>query len=165
VVDDEWFRHSRPATILDEEVALCPPEEMIWQKAYIMERERYDGADIAHLIRWRSADLDWERLLWRFGRDARVLLAHLLLVRFVYPAEPELVPDWALDRLLSGAKISPEEREAGVCNGPLLSRSQYLMDIDRDGYKDARIDPRGIMTESEVRMWTSAAEQTQGGPN
>ena len=25
-------------------------EEMIWSKAFIMERERYDGADIAHLI-------------------------------------------------------------------------------------------------------------------
>ena len=26
---------------------------MIWSKAFIMERERYDGADIAHLI-WRA---------------------------------------------------------------------------------------------------------------
>ena len=26
-------------------------EESLWQKAFIMERERYDGADVAHLLR------------------------------------------------------------------------------------------------------------------
>jgi hypothetical protein len=25
-------------------------EEMVWQKAFIMERERFDGADVVHLI-------------------------------------------------------------------------------------------------------------------
>ena len=35
-VDGAWFRHSRPGRILDRPVRLCPPEEMIWQKAFIM---------------------------------------------------------------------------------------------------------------------------------
>jgi hypothetical protein len=30
-------------------VNLCAPEERNWTKAYIMERERFDGADIAHM--------------------------------------------------------------------------------------------------------------------
>ena len=30
---------------------LIPAEEMIWSKAFIMERERYDGADVAHILR------------------------------------------------------------------------------------------------------------------
>ena len=50
-VDDAWFAHSQPATVLGVAVELCPPEEMIWSKAFVMERERYDGADISHLIR------------------------------------------------------------------------------------------------------------------
>ncbi len=58
---------------------------MIWSKAFIMERERYDGADIAHLILACGRDLDWRRLLGRFGRRWRVLLSHLVLFGFVYP--------------------------------------------------------------------------------
>jgi len=40
---------------------------MIWSKAFIMERDRYDGADIAHIIRTCGKGLDWSRLLHRFG--------------------------------------------------------------------------------------------------
>ena len=46
---------------------LCPVEEMIWSKAFIMERERYDGADIMHLLLACAEALDWARLLSRFG--------------------------------------------------------------------------------------------------
>src|SRR5688572_5923670 len=37
-VDDEWFRNSTESSLLGMPIRLCPPEEMIWQKAYIMER-------------------------------------------------------------------------------------------------------------------------------
>ena len=50
VVDDEWFTHARPAEVLGIPARLCPAEEMIWSKAFIMERERYDGNDVAHLL-------------------------------------------------------------------------------------------------------------------
>src|SRR5207247_960281 len=43
VVDDEWFRYAEPAVMLDLAAWLCPVEEMIWSKAYVLERERYDG--------------------------------------------------------------------------------------------------------------------------
>ena len=74
VVDDEWFTHATEGTILGVPVRLCPAEEMIWSKGFIMERERYDGADIAHLLRARADQLNWRRLLrrfrphWRSGR-------------------------------------------------------------------------------------------------
>ena len=50
-VDDSWFRHAPQAEILGLPVAICSPEETIWSKSYIMERERYDGSDVAHLLR------------------------------------------------------------------------------------------------------------------
>ncbi|MDC8448805.1 MAG: hypothetical protein LV473_10645 [Nitrospira sp.] len=49
--------------------------------------ERYDGADIAHLLHVRSEKLDWGWLLWRFDRQWRVLLSHLVLFGFVYPCK------------------------------------------------------------------------------
>lgn len=65
-VDNDWFDHSAPGEILGIAVKLCPAEELIWTKGFIMERERYDGADVAHLVRMRGAQLDWSRLLRRF---------------------------------------------------------------------------------------------------
>ena len=38
-VDDAWFDHAIDAEVLGMRGGLIPAEEMIWQKAYIMERE------------------------------------------------------------------------------------------------------------------------------
>jgi hypothetical protein len=58
-------------------------EETIWSKAFVMERERYDGADIAHLLRASAERLDWHRLLERFDAHWPVLLSHLILFGFI----------------------------------------------------------------------------------
>jgi hypothetical protein len=93
-VDDEWFIHATRSTIYDVPVLLCPVEEMIWTKAFIMERERFDGADVVHLILSCGEHLNWERLLDRFGDHYRPLLAHLVMFGFVYPAKLNVVPSW-----------------------------------------------------------------------
>src|SRR5438067_12644341 len=53
VVDEAWFEHSVASEVLGESVRLIPAEEMIWSKGFIMERERYDGADVAHVLHAR----------------------------------------------------------------------------------------------------------------
>jgi len=85
-VDEGWFHHARRGEVLGVQVRLCPPEEMLWSKAFIMERERYDGADVAHLLHCCAEELDWQRLLARFGEHWRVLLSHLVLFDYIYPA-------------------------------------------------------------------------------
>src|SRR5262249_40232743 len=66
-VDDAWFEHAVSATFLGKPVRLCPVEEIIWSKSFVCERERFDGADINHLLRARGRVLDWRRMLDRFG--------------------------------------------------------------------------------------------------
>ncbi|MGH7322419.1 MAG: hypothetical protein ACRELA_22725 [Candidatus Rokuibacteriota bacterium] len=159
-VDDEWFAHGVDSEVLGVRVTLCPPEEMIWSKAFIMERERYDGADIAHLLHARGTSLDWRRLLTRFGPHWRVLLSHLTLFGFIYPAERSRIPAEVMReflRRLEGelGRSSPEER---LCQGTLLSREQYLVDVMQWGFRDARLFPRGAMTMGEVAQWTAAIE-------
>ena len=58
-VDDSWFDRARDDELLAVPVKHCASEEMIWMKAYIMERERFDGADIAHILRCCAAEIDW----------------------------------------------------------------------------------------------------------
>lgn len=44
-------RDAAAGDVLGIPVQLCPPEEMLWSKSYVMERERYDGAEVMHLLR------------------------------------------------------------------------------------------------------------------
>lgn len=159
-IDDEWFDHAKDAEVLGVRTKICPVEEMIWSKAFIMEKERFDGADIAHLLRSRGRQLDWLRLLRRFDPHWRILLTHLTLFGFVYPGHRDLVPAWVMDGLLERLRheIHTPPSENGVCFGTLLSREQYLMDIEHWGCRDARLVPLGNMTAKETAIWTEAIQ-------
>jgi hypothetical protein len=157
-VDDAWFAHAVGARVMGVDVHLCPAEEMIWQKAFIMERERFDGADVLHLLRARGAHLDWPHLLARFGSHWRLLLGHLILYGYVYPAEQDRIPAAILRELVGRLLEPPEEGPARLCRGSLLSRAQYLIDTEEKGYLDARLPPWGRMTSEQVTHWTAAIE-------
>jgi hypothetical protein len=154
-VTDAWFEHAVDGEVLGVPARLCSAEEIIWMKAYIMDHERYDGADIAHLLRARAEDLDWPRLLSDFGPHWRVLLSHLTLFGFIYPTESSKVPveimDDLLDRLSAETHTaSPQAPAERICRGTLLSRTQYLIDVEQWGYKDGRLAPEGNLTEEQV---------------
>lgn len=158
-VDDWWFERAASGSLFDLPVRFCPIEEMIWSKAYVMERERYDGHDVAHLIRAGGHWIDWSRLVARFGPHWRVLLAHLVLFGFIYPGERDKIPDAIIDELVTRLRGEPSTpSDANLCRGTLLSRSQYLHDVDDLGFTDARIEPLGAMTAEETERWTKAID-------
>jgi hypothetical protein len=161
VVDDGWFAHAVEDEVLGLPVKLAPAEEMIWSKAFVMERERYDGADVAHLLHGCAERLDWNRLLARFGEHWRVLFAHLVLFGFIYPGECTRIPPWVTRGLMRRLETELEAgpADARVCRGTLLSREQYLADVECWGYRDARLRPLGAMTPEQVALWTRAIEQ------
>ncbi len=170
-VDELWFEHAVEGEVLGEPVLLCPAEEMLWSKAFIMERERFDGGDVAHLLLARAGELDWRRLLTRFAGHEPVLLSHLLLFGYIYPGEagaPREVLDELLARTLAdtaaggGSATAPAKPVAPadrLCRGPVLSRGQYLADVEEWGYRDARLAPLGPMSRDEVAIWTAAARE------
>jgi hypothetical protein len=160
-VDDEWFAHAVSELVLGVPVKLSPAEEMIWSKSLIMERERYDGADVAHVFRHCSGLLNWDRLVRRFGPHWRVLLSHVVLFGFIYPGERALIPSSVVRDLVGRLLTELEEptRNSKVCQGTLLSRAQYLVDIDEWGYEDARVSPRGGLTPEQIDIWTAAIDK------
>ena len=158
-VDDGWFAHAPEADVLGLRVKISPPEEMLWSKAFVMERERYDGADVIHLLRAGAATLDWDRLLHRFGSHWRVLLSNLVLFGFVYPSERARIPRHVMDTLLArlaGELDTSDPDAAKLCQGTVVSRQQYLIDVEEWGYTDGRLRPRGNMTAEEIAHWTAA---------
>jgi Nucleotidyl transferase of unknown function (DUF2204) len=156
-VDDAWFDHALQGEVLGRTVGLIPAEEMIWQKAYIMERERFDGADIAHLLLARGRQFDWDRLLDRFGSHWPVLYVHLVLFGFIYPGNRDCVPERVLRTLTDRLREPVDEPiEAHAFMGTLLSRTQYLADTEDWGYGDPRLAPQGTLTAEQVARWTDA---------
>jgi hypothetical protein len=158
VVDDQWFEHATEQNVLGLTVLVAPAEESVWSKAFVMERERFDGADVAHIILAYGDRLDWRRLLDRFGPHWRVLLSHLVLYGFIFPSARSRVPAWVMHELLD--RLAPEidspDAEDPVCYGTLLSWSQYLGDVFGGNFRDARIRPYGSLSAEEVARWTSA---------
>jgi hypothetical protein len=92
-VDDEWFSNAIEADVLGMPVKIAPVEELLWQKAFVMERERYDGADVAHIIRSHAENLDWDRIVRRFGDNWQLLLAYIVLFGFIYPSDRHRIPE------------------------------------------------------------------------
>jgi hypothetical protein len=155
-VDDRWFEHAVKDRVFGIDTQLIPPEEMIWSKGLIMERERFDGADVAHVIRAVGDKLDWARLLERFGPFWRALYAHIILFGFIYPSDRAKVPARVVEEM---TKRVEEETRAGnadqkVCYGTVISRQQYLKDVDEWDYEDARL-AHGTMSEKDIAHWTA----------
>ena len=163
-VDDSWFARAHDDELLGLPVKLCAPEEMIWMKAYIMERERFDGADIAHLLVSCGDKLDWPHLVRRFGPDWRVLLSHLVLFGYIYPSEQGRIPRSVMDELIERLrKESPGQEH--VCRGTLLSRKQYLVDVGKWGFRDARLEKRVHMDSEDIAQWTRASAKDEKEPD
>jgi hypothetical protein len=139
-VDDVWFEKAVEGDLLGTPLKLIPPEEMIWSKSFVMTRERYDGADIAHMIHARAETMDWDRLLSRFGEHWRVLYNHLVLFGYIYPSEQDRIPRCVMQDLTSRMEkeLNTPPPTGRVCQGTLLSSTQYDIDVEQWGYRDAR---------------------------
>ena len=138
VVTDRWFEDPVPARILDVAVNLLPPAELIWSKALIMDRHKFDGADVNHIMLREHKRLKWDKMLSYFEQHWEVLLAHLLLFRFSYPSERDIIPDFVLDELLNRLDL---QRQLPLpiknpCRGRLFSRDDYEIDVKYWGYAD-----------------------------
>jgi hypothetical protein len=163
-VDDAWFEHSSEGEALGRTVRFVPAEELAWTKLFVMERERYDGADVAHVLRHQAERLDWTRLRDRVGDNWRVLLSHLILFGFIYPGEQARVPARVLDELLRTLKRERAQAPAPqrLCRGTLLSREQYLHDIQVEHYQDARVTRVSSMNPDDIAAWTDAIDRDSG---
>jgi len=141
-VDETWFQHAGHGQFAGLSVKFLGVEELIWCKAYVQNRERYDGADINHIILKYGKNVNWERLLKRLNAHWHLLLAHLILFQFVYPSDfHEIIPRWLFDELMKRAHEQydlPPTVER-VCRGPVIDNTQYSVDIKEWDYKSYTI--------------------------
>jgi hypothetical protein len=137
-VTDDWFKDSKTAKMLNYDVRMPSVTDLIRSKVFIQARDRFDGADIAHLILLRHQEINWERLLSSMEQYWEVLLAHLLNFRFIYPSEREKIPSWLMKELLSRLQHQFElpTPKMKVCRGRMFSVADYTVDVTDLGCAD-----------------------------
>lgn len=133
-VGADWFDRASVVDVLGRHRAVVGPEDLVGSKIYVVARNRCDVVDIVHVLRAKGAGLDWDLLADLAGDDAAgLLLAHLHLFRWIYPADAALVPDALLRRLEAAARATPAS-----FRGTLLDAVSFRVDVDGWGLPDVK---------------------------
>jgi hypothetical protein len=137
-VNEAWFANAWDTEVLGEPVRIVSPTELIWSKAFIQLRHRYDGADVAHVILKQHDQIDWKRLLGYMELHWEVLLMHLLNFRWIYPSERDHVPEWLMDELLDRLSHQRSLPPPGmkICRGRMFSRVDFRQAVQEWGFAD-----------------------------
>ncbi|HLZ42928.1 MAG TPA: nucleotidyltransferase [Candidatus Sulfotelmatobacter sp.] len=134
VVEDLWIQRSKPATIHGVQTRVLAAEELLASKLFVTRRERFDGADIAHVIYGTRGKLDWQRILQLAGQNWEILFWALVLFRFTYPAQTEFVPAdlWRdLIHRFEAAVAHPDP--AARFRGSLIDDKMFAIDVNEWG--------------------------------
>ena len=143
VVDGTWLARAERCELLGITCPVLEPEEIIASKVFVSRRERFDGADIAHLIRGCGRRMDWDRLNYLLRDHWELLLWALTFFAYVYPAHLDVVPQtvWMhlLERLEQRVK---DTKRNGIFRGTLIDPFMFRIDAaewgERDLYREFR---------------------------
>jgi putative nucleotidyltransferase-like protein len=124
-VDERWILDGPVVTIRDLEIRLVPPEEMIWAKLYVLQRERCDWPDVLNIIHAQGERIDWNRLLQRLADDAPLLHSALRVFRWLCPTEAKTLPSW-LRRDLGENEVGTPEGASCRSRADLLDRRTWF---------------------------------------
>lgn len=137
LVDASWIERALPAEVIDTIVPVLAAEELIASKLFVTRRERFDGADIAHIFFRAGPRLDWDRLLQLVGEHWEVLFWDLVLFHYAYPAAVEQVPHKIWHDLLDRFRRELAKHDPGAqFRGSLIDEKMFAIDVNEWGFHD-----------------------------
>jgi len=113
-VDNLWFDRAGNLELRGQRLLVVPPEELLWCKLYIVQRDHCDWSDVFNLIYAVGPKLDWAHLIWRLEDDLPLLKAVLHVYTWLCPAEALKLPRklWSsLDLPVPQRIKRPQERD------------------------------------------------------
>jgi hypothetical protein len=152
-VDDSWIERSQPAEIVGVGTLVLAPEELIASKIFVTRRERFDGADIAHVIYGTKGKMDWDRIVAIVGEHWEMLLWALILFRYVYPAQSDYVPFSIWSDLLTRYMqlVSKPDHDARF-RGSLIDDKMFAIDVNEWGMHDMLTVHREIRLKATAKL-------------
>jgi hypothetical protein len=136
-VEPSWIENARPGMVLDVRARILAAEELVASKLFVIRRERFDGADIAHIVYASQGNLDWNRIFVLVKEHWELLLFALVLYRYIYPAYGHYVPAWVWQRLLGGLSGELATRNPSASfRGSLVDDKMFAIDVAEWGMAD-----------------------------
>lgn len=139
LVDDTWMQRAQPAVIAGVATQIISAEDLLASKLFVLRRERFDGADIAHIIYRTKGRLDWDRVLQLAGEHWEIVLWALMLFRYVYPAQTDFVPAPLWQDLLSRYMHTVQHPDpSAVFRGSLVDENIFSIDVKDWGLENVQ---------------------------
>jgi hypothetical protein len=137
VVDRSWIARSEPYQLFGIPCRVLGAEEIIASKIFVTRRERFDLADVAHLIRALGERLDWKRLRHLMSGHEELLLWALVFFAYVYPARVDLIPRDLWNELLKHLQNHlAHPRVDAPFRGTLIDPLMFAIDVTEWGERD-----------------------------
>jgi len=144
-VTPEWIQRGVPSEVLDVRTRILAAEELLVSKLFVIRRERFDGADIVHILYCTAGRLDWDRIVELVGDHWELLFWALVLFRYVYPAQINFVPARVWTDLTEKFRDGIATRDPSArFRGSLVDEHMFAIDIHEWGLGD-------IMSENRAR--------------
>ena len=152
VVTDSWIQHAYSAEVCGVSSRVLAPEEMIASKLFVTRRERFDGADIAHIIFALRGKLDWDRILQLAGDHWELVLWNLILFKYVYPAYVDYVPQDLWRELIGRLANNIQSPDAPPrFRGTLVDDAMFAIDVEEWGLDNLLAEQRARVAKIEPR--------------
>ena len=125
-IDGLWMSGPE-VTLHGRRLKSLPAEALIWDKLYIMQRERCDWPDVWNLLYYAGPDVNWEYLLSRIGEDIPLLAGALSVFRWLSPGRAKDLPGWLWHRVgLAPAPIAADAPDFAKRSVDLLDRRPWF---------------------------------------
>lgn len=161
LVTDSWIKRSVTAVVLDVSTRILAAEELLASKLFVTRRERFDGADIAHIIYATGGNLDWNRILELAGRHWEILLWSLLFFRYAYPAQSLYVPLLVWAELINGLMFRLVNRDPNArFRGSLIDEKMFAIDVNEWQLDDLLNEYRSALADQIV--WSPTTKNAEG---
>lgn len=126
-VDHGWLDRGPMIRMFNQEFRVIPPEELIWSKLYVMQRDRCDWPDILNLISATGASLDWNHLMCRVAEDLPLIKGVLSVFSWVSPEKARTVPGWVWRKLeLNPPRVSVHDPDGRPPRPDLLDTRPWF---------------------------------------
>ena len=137
VVNSEWIERAIPDFVFGVPCRVLAAEEVIASKIFVSRRERFDGADVMHLIRACGESLDWNRIQALLSPHWEMLYWSLVLFSYVYPAHTNLVPPKVWEDLTTRFQDHVRNpKSESPFRGSLIDPNMFAIDVNEWGERD-----------------------------
>lgn len=133
-VDRSWIERGSPAGVIGVPSRVLAPEELIASKLFVTRRERFDGADIVHVIHGTQGHLDWDRVLQIVGEHWLILFWAMILFHYIYPAHGDYIPRSLWNDLLGRFQHELDHPNPRAhFRGSLIDEKMFAIDVHEWG--------------------------------